>query len=51
MLLHNAGCPKINETHNVGNKYVNFIPVVGIFFQICGYVSDLIRVINNNNIS
>ena len=26
-----TGCPKINETHNVANKCVNFNPIVAIF--------------------
>ena len=34
----NTGCPKINETHKIANKYV----VYSLYF------SDLITVINNN---
>ena len=35
-----TGCPKINETHKIANKYVDFNPIL--------YFSDLITVINNN---
>ena len=27
----NTGCPKINETHKIANKYVDFNPIVYIF--------------------
>jgi len=31
-LLDNVpGCPKINETHNIANKYIDFNPIVYIF--------------------
>ena len=26
-----TGCPKINETHKIANKYVDFNPIVYIF--------------------
>ena len=26
-----TGCPKINETHNIANKHVDFNPIVYIF--------------------
>ena len=29
--LENTGCPKINETHKIANKYVDFNPIVYIF--------------------
>ena len=35
------GCPKINETHNISNKYADFNPVAYIF-------SNLKAVVNNN---
>ena len=28
---YNTGCPKINETHKIANKYVDFNPIVYIF--------------------
>ena len=31
VLLVNTGCPKINETHKIANKYVDFNPIVYIF--------------------
>ena len=30
-LHYNTGCPKINETHKIANKYVDFNPIVYIF--------------------
>ena len=30
-LMENTGCPKINETHKIANKYVDFNPIVYIF--------------------
>ena len=29
--LSSTGCPKINETHKIANKYVDFNPIVYIF--------------------
>ena len=37
----NIGCLKINETHKISDKYVDFNPILL-------YFSDLIAVINNN---
>jgi len=37
----NTGCLKINETHKIADKYVDFNPIFLNF-------SDLIAVINNN---
>ena len=31
IVLDNTGCPKINETHKIANKYVDFNPIVYIF--------------------
>ena len=30
-MLEYTGCPKINETHKIANKYVDFNPIVYIF--------------------
>ena len=29
--IFSTGCPKINETHKIANKYVDFNPIVYIF--------------------
>ena len=30
-VMRYTGCPKINETHKIANKYVDFNPIVYIF--------------------